>query len=70
MITAASVIRGSAGITLAKPHPADRIAAEVVKMVRARYVRDMDQNEYLLNHDLDLDEWFLVQQGGPCARLF
>ena len=37
MITAANVIRGGARIAQAKPHLADRIAAEVLKVSRARY---------------------------------
>ncbi len=37
MITAANVIGGAARIALAKPHLADRIAAEVLKVERARY---------------------------------
>ncbi|MGO9202994.1 MAG: hypothetical protein ACLQM8_20950 [Limisphaerales bacterium] len=37
MITAANVIRGGARIGQAKPHLADRIAAEVLKVSRARY---------------------------------
>ena len=26
-------------------------------------VRGVDENEYLLKHDLESDEWFLAQQG-------
>lgn len=37
MITAANVIQGGARIVQAKPHLADRIAAEVLKVARARY---------------------------------
>ena len=37
MITAANVIHGGARIAQAKPHLADRIAVEVVKVARARY---------------------------------
>jgi hypothetical protein len=37
MITAANVIGGGARIARAKPHLADRIAAEVLKVGRARY---------------------------------
>jgi len=37
MITAANVIQGGARIAQAKPHLADRIAAEVLKVARARY---------------------------------
>ena len=37
MITAANVIRGGARIAQAKPRLADRIAAEVLKVARARY---------------------------------
>jgi hypothetical protein len=37
MITAANVIQGAARIAQAKPHLADRIAAEVLKVARARY---------------------------------
>ena len=37
MITAANVIRGGARIARAKPQLADRIAAEVLKVARARY---------------------------------
>jgi hypothetical protein len=37
MITAANVIRGGARIALAKPHLADRIAAEILKVATARY---------------------------------
>jgi hypothetical protein len=36
MITAAHVIRGGARIAAAKPHLADRIAAEVMKVDRGR----------------------------------
>ena len=37
MITAANVIQGGARIAQAKPHLAERIAAEVLKVARARY---------------------------------
>lgn len=37
MITAATVIQGAARIAQAKPHLADRIAAEVLKVAKARY---------------------------------
>jgi hypothetical protein len=37
MITAANVIQGGARIAQAKPHLADRIAAEVLKVAKARY---------------------------------
>ena len=37
MITAANVIQGGARIAQAKPHLADRIAAEVFKVAKARY---------------------------------
>jgi hypothetical protein len=37
MITAANVIQGGARIGRAKPHLADRIAAEVLKVAKARY---------------------------------
>ena len=37
MITAANVIQGGARIAQAKPHMADRIAAEMLKVGRARY---------------------------------
>jgi hypothetical protein len=37
MITAANVIRGGARIAQAKPHLADRIAAEILKVATARY---------------------------------
>jgi hypothetical protein len=37
MITAANVIQGGARIAQAKPHLADRIAAEVLKVANARY---------------------------------
>jgi hypothetical protein len=37
MITAANVIQGGARIAQAKPHLADRIAAEMLKVARARY---------------------------------
>jgi len=37
MITAANVIQGGARIAQAKPHLADRIAAEVLKVATARY---------------------------------
>ena len=37
MITAANIIQGGARIAKAKPQLADRIAAEVVKVARARY---------------------------------
>lgn len=37
MITAANVIQGGARITQAKPYLADRIAAEVLKVAKARY---------------------------------
>ena len=37
MITAANVVQGGARIAQAKPHLADRIAAQMVKVGRARY---------------------------------
>ncbi len=37
MITAANVIQGGARIAQAKPHLADRIAAEILKVATARY---------------------------------
>jgi hypothetical protein len=37
MITAANVIQGGARIAHARPHLAERIAAEVLKVAKARY---------------------------------
>jgi hypothetical protein len=37
MITAANVIQGGAQIAQAQPHLADRIAAEILKVTKARY---------------------------------
>ena len=37
MITAANAIQGGARVAQAKPHLADRIAAEILKVATARY---------------------------------
>jgi hypothetical protein len=43
MITAANAIAAAAAVALAKPHLADRIATEVLKVKRARYATRVPQ---------------------------
>jgi hypothetical protein len=58
MITAAYVIRGGARIAQAKPPLADRIAAEVVKVARARYQTPECRNVAIGHAILALGEFF------------
>jgi len=58
MITAANVIRGGARIGQAKPHLADRIAAEVLKVSRARYQTAECRNVAIGHAILALGDFF------------
>jgi hypothetical protein len=58
MITAASVIRGGARIALAKPHLADRIAAQVLKVAQARYQTPECRNVAIGHAILALGDFF------------
>jgi hypothetical protein len=58
MITAANVIRGGARIAQAKPHLADRIAAEVLKVARARYQTPECRNVAIGHAILALGDFF------------
>ncbi len=69
MITAANVIQGGARIALAKPHLADRIAAEVLKVARARYQTPECRNVAIGHAILALSDFFhLVRDPGPALR--
>jgi hypothetical protein len=52
MITAANIMRGSARIALAKPQLADRIAAEILKVKRARY-KTAECRNVAIGHAID-----------------
>jgi len=58
MITAANVIRGGARIGQAKPHLADRIAAQVLKVSRARYQTAECRNVAIGHAILALGDFF------------
>ena len=69
MITAANVIRGGARIAQAKPQLADRIAAEVVKVARARYQTRECRNVAVGHAILALGDFFdLLNHPGPALR--
>jgi hypothetical protein len=69
MITAANVIRGGARIAQAKPHLADRIAAEVVKVARADYQTPECHNVAIGHAILALGEFFdLLNHPGPVLQ--
>jgi hypothetical protein len=58
MITAANVIRGSAQIALAKPHLADRIAVEILKVESAEFKTPVCRN-VAIGHAIDsFDRFF------------
>ena len=52
MITAGNIMRGSARIALAKPHLADRIAAEILKVEQAEY-RTAECRNVAIGHAID-----------------
>ena len=69
MITAANVIRGGAKIAVAKPHLADLIAAEVLKVDRARYQSPECRNVAIGHAVLALGDFFeLLQHPAPVLR--
>jgi hypothetical protein len=69
MITAAQVLRGAARIAVAKPHLADRIAAEVLKVGRARYRTPECRNVAIGHAILALGDFFdLLQNPAPALR--
>jgi hypothetical protein len=69
MITAANVIHGGARIARAKPHLADRIAREVLKVQRASYQTEECRN-VAIGHAVEaFDEFFdLIQEKKPVLR--
>jgi hypothetical protein len=69
MITAANVIRGGALIAVAKPHLADRIAAEVLKVDRARYQSPECRSVAIGHAVFALGNFFeLLQNPAPVLR--
>ena len=69
MITAANVIRGGARVARAKPDLADRIAAEMLKVGRAKYKTAECRNVAIGHAILALGECFnLLQNRGPVIR--
>ena len=69
MITAANVIRGGARIAAAKPHLADLIAAEVLKVDRARYQSPECRNVAIGHAIVALGDFFeLLQHPAPALR--
>jgi hypothetical protein len=69
MITAANVIRGGARIAVAKPHLADLIAEEVLKVDRARYQSPECRNVAIGHAVLALGDFFeLLQHPAPVLR--
>jgi hypothetical protein len=69
MITAATVIRGGARIAAAKPHLADLIAAEVLKVDRARYHSRECRNVAIGHAILALGDLFeMLEHPAPALR--
>lgn len=69
MITAANVIGGGARVAQVKPHLADRIAAELLKVSRARYQSAECRNVAIGHAILAFDEIFdLLDNPGPARR--
>jgi len=69
MITAANVIQGGARIAQAKPEMADRIAAEILKVPKARYQTPECLNVALGHALAALDHMFgLLQDPAPVRR--
>jgi hypothetical protein len=69
MITAATVIQGAARIAMAKPHLADAIAAEVLKVGRARYRTRECRNVAIGHAIIALGEFAsLLRNAGPALR--
>jgi hypothetical protein len=69
MITAANVIRGGARIAAAKPHLADLIAAELLKVDRARYQTPECRNVAIGHAVVALGDFFeLLRHPAPALR--
>lgn len=69
MITAANVIRGGARIARAKPELADRIAAEVLRVAKARYKTPECRNVAIGHAILALGEFFhLIRNPAPVVQ--
>ncbi len=69
MITAATVIQGGARIAQAKPHLADKIAREILKVAQARYQTPECRNVAIGHAILALGECFdLLQAPDPVLR--
>ncbi len=69
MITAATVIQGGARIARAKPRLAERIAAEILKVARARYQTPECRNIAIGHALLALGEFFdLLDDPRPVLR--
>ena len=69
MITAANVIRGGARIAAAKPHLADLIAAELLKVDRARYRTPECRNVAIGHAVVALGDFFeLLRHPAPALR--
>ena len=58
MIAAANTIQGAADIALAKPHLADRIATEIIKVDRAHYATPECRNVAVGHAIQALDRFF------------
>jgi hypothetical protein len=69
MITAATLIQGGARIAAAKPQLADRIAAEVIKVERARYQTPACRNVAIGHAIAALDDLFArLRNPAPALR--
>ncbi len=69
MITAANVIQGGARIARAKPHLADRIGVEILKVSRARYQTVECRNVAIGHAILALGEFFdLIRKPAPVIQ--
>jgi len=69
MIAAANTIQGAADIALAKPHLADRVAKEIIKVSRARYATPECRNVAAGHAIQALDRFFEhLQDTKPVLR--
>ncbi len=70
MITAATAIQGGATIALAKPEWADRVAVEVLKVVRARYQTTECRNVAIGHAITALSQFYPKLQNPKPVRIF
>ncbi len=69
MITAANVVRAGAIVVRARPHWADRVAGEILRVARARYQTDECRNVAIGQAIDSLREFFgLIQNTAPMLR--